>query len=294
MSSQPRYPVYIISKSRWRHQQRLTSRALDAMGLNYRVVIEPTEYEQYAAEIDPARLLVLPFHDLGQGSIPARNWVWDHAVSEGHDKHWILDDNIRAFYFLNHNQKIRFCSGYPFTAIETLTDCYENIALAGMRSEGIVTRYGRHEPYALNRAIYSCILIDHQTPFRWRGRYNEDSDLSLRCLKSGWCTMLFHVFLMQKTATMRMAGGNTESLYQGDGRYQMAKSLQEQHPDCVRISYKWGRYQHHVNYKPFARNPLKLKPGAVVPALRPPKLTHDGNERSAERYKQIQEQINER
>jgi hypothetical protein len=65
---------------------------------------------------------------------------------------------------------------------------------------------------------------------------------------------------------MTMNGGNTESLYkldgQIDGRYLMAKSLQDQHPDVTKITQKWGRWQHSVNYKPFAKNKLILKKDA--------------------------------
>lgn len=88
----PRYPVYVISKGRW--ESRLTVKALAARDIPHRVVIEPQEREQYAAVMPPENLLILPFSNLGQGSIPARNWVWEHAIGEGHERHWILDDNI--------------------------------------------------------------------------------------------------------------------------------------------------------------------------------------------------------
>jgi len=116
-----------------------------------------------------------------------------------------------------------------------------------------------HPPYILNTRIYSCILIKNDLPHHWRGRYNEDTDLSLRCLKDGWCTVLFLAFLADKMATMTMSGGNTDQLYQGDGRLDMAKSLQEQHPDVVTITHKWDRWQHHVDYSQFKKNKLKLK-----------------------------------
>jgi hypothetical protein len=43
-----------------------------------------------AAVIDPKKILVLPFSNLGQGGIPARNWVWEHSISIGAKRHWIL------------------------------------------------------------------------------------------------------------------------------------------------------------------------------------------------------------
>ena len=89
----PRYPVYIISKGRW--ESRLTAKALEKINVPYHIVIEPQEYENYAAVIDSNKIYVLPFSNLGQGSIPARNWVWEHAISSGAERHWILDDNIK-------------------------------------------------------------------------------------------------------------------------------------------------------------------------------------------------------
>lgn len=262
----PRYPIYVISKGRW--DSRLTVRALQKRNIPYRVVIEPQEYNEYAAVIDPARLLVLPFSNLGQGSIPARNWVWEHSLAEGHVRHWILDDNIRDFYRLHQNIKYRTDSGATFAAIEDFSDRYTNVALAGMQYELLAPRKYKHPPFLLNTRIYSCILIQNDIPYRWRGRYNEDTDLSLRALKDGWCTVLFYAFLADKQATMTMKGGNTEELYklQGeDGRLLMAQSLRQQHPDVTTIVRKWGRWQHQVDYRPFKANRLIRKPGVEIP-----------------------------
>lgn len=70
---------------------------------------------------------------------------------------------------------------------------------------------------------------------------------------------------MDKTTTMTMRGGNTDELYQGDGRYQMALSLKKQHPDVVKIVRKWGRWQHQVDYRPFKKNRLILRDDVEIP-----------------------------
>ena len=147
--------------------------------------------------------------NLGQGSIPARNWVWEHSVSIGAERHWILDDNIRAFLRFNRNSKIVVASGTIFKAAEDFTDRYENIALSGFQYSMFVWRKHSYPAYLINTRIYSCILIKNNIPYKWRGRYNEDTDLSLRVLKDGWCTVLFNAFLARKTTTMTMKGGNT-------------------------------------------------------------------------------------
>lgn len=254
-----RYPIYVISKGRW--ESRLTSKALEKLGIPYRIVVEPQERGDYAAVIDPDKILTLPFSNLGKGSIPARNWVWKHSLRRGDRRHWILDDNLDGFYRLNHNLKVKVVDENPFSFAEDFVDRYENVALAGLNYEFFADRRSEHPPFRLNTRIYSCILIQNDVPHHWRGRYNEDTDLAIRLLKSGWCTVLFNAFLCKKMPTMKLSGGNTDELYRGDGRLRMAKSLQKQHPDVVKVTRKWGRWQHHVDYRPFRKN--KLKPRVV-------------------------------
>lgn len=253
----PKYPVYIISKGRW--ESRLTSKSLERMKVPYHIVIEPQEYDNYASVIDKDKILTLPFSNLGQGSIPARNWVWEHSISIGAEKHWILDDNIYDFYRLNRNSRNIVQTGTIFKCCEDFTDRYKNVKISGMNYRFFMVPTEKHPPYYLNTRVYSCILIDNSLKHRWRGRYNEDTDLCIRVLKDGYCTILFNAFLQEKAATMTLKGGNTDELYKDDGRLKMAQSLVDQHPDICTVSWKFGRYQHHVNYDGFKRNKLQLK-----------------------------------
>lgn len=252
-----KYPVYIISKGRY--ESRLTAKALEKLGIKFRIVVEPQEYDAYAAVMSKDKILVLPFSNLGQGSIPARNWVWEHSISIGAERHWILDDNMDGFYRMNDNKKIKVVDFNPFIAVEEFTDRYENVVISGMNYEFFAVRRSTQPPFYLNTRVYSCILIQNNLEHRWRGRYNEDTDLSLRVLKDGFCTVLFNAITVKKMPTMTVAGGNTDELYAEDGRKKMAESLKEQHPDVVTITQKWGRVQHCVNYTPFKRNKLILK-----------------------------------
>lgn len=262
----PRYPMYVVSKGR--ADSRLTSRSLERMRVPYRIVIEPPEYHAYAAVIEPSKILVLPFSDLGQGSIPARNWIWEHAISEGHARHWIVDDNINGFWRLHRNAKPRLEDGSAFAAMEDFVDRYVNVVMAGPHYKGFKAPRSACPPFYLNHRVYSCILLAADVPHRWRGRYNEDTDLALRFLKDGYCTVLFNAFLAEKGQTMTVPGGNTDSLYKlrdgRDGRLLMAQSLQRQHPDVVTITRKWGRWQHQVDYRPFRRNRLIRRPDLEI------------------------------
>ncbi|HUU86359.1 MAG TPA: hypothetical protein VMX17_01230 [Candidatus Glassbacteria bacterium] len=253
----PEYPVYIISKGRW--EQRKTSKTLERLKVPYKIVVEPQEYDEYAAVIKRSKILVLPFSGLGQGSIPARNWVWEHSISIDAKKHWILDDNIFGFERINRNRESRVTSGTIFKCAEDFVNRYKNIGMSGFNYDYFVALSQAYPPYYLNSRIYSCILIKNKIPFRWRGRYNEDTDLSIRVLKSGLCTILFNAFVACKTPTGVDTGGNADELYKDDGRLKMAQSLAEQHPEIVKVTWKYNRWQHQVYYRHFKKNRLVKK-----------------------------------
>ncbi len=258
---QPKYPVYVPSKGRW--ELRHTIKALEAMQVPYYVVVEREELDQYAAVVASGEILVLPFSN--RGLIAARCWIMDHSIAQGDVRHWQIDDNIRAFYRLHQNIKYRAKSGTVFRAAEDFVDRYENVAYAGFQYEMFAPRKKKHPPLIMNTRVYSCTLVDNSIPYRWRSVYNDDTDVSLMALKGGWCTVLFLAFLADKIETMRVSGGNTDALYQGDGRLKMAQQLQRYHPDVVKVVYKWGRWQHQVDYRPFKGNKLKLREGVEVP-----------------------------
>ena len=123
----PRFPIYIISKGRW--ERRQTSRTLESMGVPYKIVVEPSEYDNYANVIDENKIICLPsnFSEQEKGSIPVRNWVWKHSIKNGYQWHWILDDNIESVERFNNNMKIKCETGTPFYVIEDFVLRYENI-----------------------------------------------------------------------------------------------------------------------------------------------------------------------
>ena len=260
----PRYPIYVISKGR--PKRCLTARELTEMNVPFYLVVEPQEENEYRSEWPSANILVTPFSNLGQGSIPVRNFVWDHSIKNNDKRHWIVDDNLEGSHRLNFNMKPKVTDGTIFRCCEDFTERYKNVPLSGMNYYNFCKNTDRVPPYYLNTRIYSCILIQNDLHQKWRGKYNEDTDLSLRVLKDGNCTILFNAFLCGKVTTMRMKGGNTGEVYEDtDNRREFAESLQKQHPDVATVSWKFGRWHHHVNYKPFKKNRLILREGLVVP-----------------------------
>ena len=249
------------------------------MGVDFKMVVEESQFDQYAEKVGEDRLLVLPQRYLeeydtcdgdndperGKGPGSARNFCWDHAISLGHDKHWVMDDNIDGFHRFNNNRKIKVSSGAILCAVEDFVDRYENIGQSGLNYEMFVPKDRGHPPYILNTRIYSCLLIRNDMPYRWRGRYNEDTDLSLRMLKDGFCTVQFNAFLANKTATQRMSGGNTEEFYKHEGTMPKSKMLKDMHPDVTEVVWKFNRWHHHVDYSCFKKNRLIRKKEISIP-----------------------------
>jgi len=258
--SKTKYPIYIPSKGRW--DVAHTANRLSEMNCPFYLVVEETEASQYRS-LGIGTVLVLPFHDLGEGSIPARNWIWEHAKNNGHERHWIIDDNIIRFYRMNFNRRIPSQTAAIFRCMEDWTDRYENIAFSGLNNIAFAPdRNATIAPFTLNTRIYSMTLINTSLPYRWRGRFNEDTDICLRALKDGWVTVQFNAFLGDKATTMKMKGGNTDNVYNtGDYRRGFAESLKEQHPDVVEVVWKFDRWHHQVDYSHFKKNKLRLKDG---------------------------------
>jgi hypothetical protein len=263
----PKHPIYIVSKGRW--ESRLTAKALEAMGVPYFVVVEAQERDAYASVIDPKRVLVLDRRyqdeydtcdDLGytksKGPGAARNFAWDHAISLGASWHWVMDDNIKRFFRYNHNLKVPATSGAIFRAMEDFCERYTNVLMAGPNYFMFVARKQKSPPFVANTRIYSCNLIRNDAPYRWRGRYNEDTDLSLRMLKDGFCTIQFNAFLQEKTTTQKLKGGNTDAFYAKEGTGPKSAMQVQLHPDVSKIVWRFGRIHHFVDYRPFRANRL--------------------------------------
>jgi len=258
----PEFPLYIPSKSR--SHNATTPRYLDLINVPYRLVIEEQQYKDYAEHFPKSKLLVLDkkfqdeydtFDDIGytksKGPGPARNFIWEHSISEGFKWHWVMDDNIKLFARLHENQRIPVGDGFIFAAMEDFVQRYKNVGMAGPNYWMFAPSRTKHPPFTLNTRIYSCNLIRNDLPFRWRGRYNEDTDLSLNMLKAGWSTVQFNTFLQYKLTTQTLTGGNTEAFYAAEGTLPKSEMLVAMHPDITELVWRFRRWHHYVNYKVF-------------------------------------------
>jgi len=271
---QNKYNIFVISKGRW--DKRLTSSWLNKYGIKHYLVIEDCEKEKYEKTTkDDEHVTLLSMSpekdNLGKGSIPVRNFVDDYCRKNKEKKYWLMDDNMNGFYMFHKNCRREIRSPVFLRICEEFSDRYSNLYLSGLQYLSFLPEISRNRGLVLkNTRIYSCMLIsiklkDKLDGVLWRGRYNEDTDLSLRLLKKGYPTILHQQFLTNKQTTMSCKGGNTDSIYQGDGLQRKVDSLIEQHPDVVKQCFKFKKVHHQVDYKPFKDNKLKERKNKQIP-----------------------------
>lgn len=253
---QPRYPIYIPSLGRWKNP--LTANRLMQWGIPFFLVIEPQEAELYRDV--PGQHLLLPFQR--QGLHSTRDWIWRHAQSIGATRFWQFDDNIREFYLRKGLQTIPCDPRILCSTIETFADSYANVGIAGPEYFAFTSKYMKIVPMKLNCHVYSASLILATMTIRYRDPYNDDTDLCLQALASGFCTALVPLFVIDKAATMTIRGGNT-SIYMGNGRLAMAESLARRWPGIVAVKRRFGRPQHVVDWTRF-KVPLESRPDIVA------------------------------
>lgn len=258
----PDYPIFVPTKGRYKTPY--TINALESRNIPYTAVIEAQEYKNYQEVVKNGKIIVLPHQN--KGLTVTRNWIWDYAQNELKTPYfWTMDDNIQDFYRLNKNMKYRCDSGTFLKSMEDFVQRYTNVYISGMCYEMFVPRKKKHPPFILNTRIYSNMLIKTDIPYRNVTFYNDDTDLCLRILKDGFCTIQFCAFLAKKLPTMKVKGGMTDYYEQTNKRKEFAEELQRAHPDVVKVVWKYNRWHHEVDYSGFKHNKLIKRPDVVIP-----------------------------
>lgn len=287
-----KYKIYCITKGRY--EKQTTRKYLEQMGADYYLVVETEEIEKYIEHGCPKER-ILEFSPEAKkdiihscqkwvdgGSIPVRNFIWAHSVKEGHKRHWCLDDNLDGFHRLHENARVPIRTPIVFRAVEDYADNCKNLYMCGLNYSSMVPEISRRRSLTTNNTrIYSCILIHNKLDKilikhtkdktitehwsnRWRGAYNEDTDLSLRLLKCGMPTVLFNNLLCNKMTTNSCKGGNTDSIYKGNGLQKKLEQLLEFHGDVAKQSNKFKKENHHhVDYSGYKDNAIIFKDNIV-------------------------------
>jgi hypothetical protein len=254
MESKHEFPIYIISKGRFR--TTLTADNFEIAGLDYFIAVEPQEYEQYCQKLGEKRVLKLPFSNLGVGSFPARNFCWEHAKANGYKYHWLFDDNILNFDKWVDGKRIKWVNiNTALLYVERFVK-KENIDIGGFEETNFSVKPPK-KPFKINCHVYSAMLIKNDLPYRWRLKYNEDVDLCLQVLHNGGTTASCVYYLADKVSTSdKMKGGNQDELYKGNDpkkKLLKAKMLEKVWPQYAKTVIRFNRIHHFVDWRVFSK-----------------------------------------
>lgn len=249
-----KYPIYIVSKGR--AYKPLTAKLFDKANINYLIVVEPQEEKDYIKALGQNKVLVLPFSNLGLGSFPARNFIWEHSKSLGYKYHWIFDDNFLMFKKWINSKRVR---------IENIIDAIKFVEMHADKTNVDITGFERPEfcckvpkkAFKYNCHVYSAMLIKNSLSYRWRLKYNEDIDLCLQVLHNKGTTSSCVYYMAKKTDTgQKMKGGNQDELYKGNDpkkKLLKAKMLEAVWPQYAKTVIRFNRYHHFVDWKVFQK-----------------------------------------
>lgn len=276
----PKFPVYIVSK--WRAEYMITSKVLTEMWVDHFIIVEKQDLLPYQKAIEKwnlkATLIELDItykekyetcDDLGLTKStwpwPARNFTWDDSIKKGFDYHWVMDDNIKDFRVIHKTERIKTNNPDFWAYMEDYICSYENIVMWWPNYTFFAVPHKTLNPFVANTRIYSCNFIRNNIKFRWRGRYNEDTILSLDILNSWLCTIQFNMFLQWKMGTQILKWWNTDEFYLAEWKrkdweryadtWTLAKSemLAKIFPKYCMVKYVYWRIHHYCNYNWFKK-----------------------------------------
>tara|TARA_Y100000310_G_scaffold271100_1_gene285406 strand:+ start:220 stop:1023 length:804 start_codon:yes stop_codon:yes gene_type:complete len=206
----PEYPVYILSKGR--ADNCITANNLiQANCTNFKIVVEPQDYDKYNFYYDKAYLLKLDKNN--QGVAYVRQYIKDYDKSE---YHWALDDDLKfkkRIYILAMGayKNIPYNPLEMFREVEAYVKKYKNIGLAGFRNS--VWAFKQKNDISFNKQVASCVLVKKNTNAQYNKNIIEDTDYCMQLLTLNYCTVIFNRLLYDAPSQGKEKGGNTNELY---------------------------------------------------------------------------------
>lgn len=203
--SKVKYPIYIPSRGRF--DNALTAPMLAKFGIPFFLVVEDKEYDAYAKYFPKSHLLKLDGSDYGDVSV-ARNFIKSHAMQNGHQYHWQMDDDIAGLMMVKNRIVLSENSIEILSSAEQFVDEYLNIGMAGFGS----SVFGKlaTQPYGINKFAYTLFLLRSNTPHQFTRATEEDLDYNLQLLTDKWCTVQFNCYLFKWATTGTRKGGYTD------------------------------------------------------------------------------------
>jgi hypothetical protein len=225
-----KYTVYIPSKDR--AQLCHTAKLLDDCGItNYKIVVEPQDYESYVNKWGPEKIVQLPDND--QGIAFSRSFIKKYSQSQGEKFHWQVDDDVISFRVRQNNKNVKINPKHCFSIVETINDKFTNIGMCGITH--LAYAFAKKTHVGLNKFAYCVVLVNNNTPHLWRKNILEDLDYSLQTLDQGLVILTFNSIIFEAPSTGTVSGGNMTNMFKDDNRKKIYDNTVIQWPDRMKV-----------------------------------------------------------
>lgn len=211
------------------------------------VVVEQEDRATYMAKFPQLSFLTLPESNMGITYV--RNFIKKYAEDNSIYKHWMIDDDLSAFYIRLGARMVKtpfnevlkkaeqqFGKGFGIAALD-----YQQLAWSAT--------------YDLIKDGYAevCVLTDNTKTFGMRYRLEaegkEDRDFAMQCIAAGYGTLRSTLYAFAAPANGSNSGGLKEIFYDIDQRENQ----------CVESMISlWGNEVCYRQIKPNGRIDLKI------------------------------------
>lgn len=224
------YTIYIPSKGRAQYGH--TAKLLDDCEItNYKIVVEPQDYDAYVARWGKEKIVMLPEND--QGISFSRSYIKKYSRERGEKFHWQMDDDMISFRLRMNNKNVKVNPRHCFSIVEAINDMFTNVGICGITH--FAYAFAKKTHISTNKMVYGVILANNDVPHEWRPGTNEDLDYSLQTLESKFVTIAFNTVLFDTFTTGKLEGGNMLNLFAGDGRRQIYEKTAELWPGRFKV-----------------------------------------------------------
>lgn len=216
------FNIYIPSKSR---SDCITGKKLKEHKINFKIVIEPQDYDEYVKKWD--NLLILDKNDKGISYV--RQSIINYAKSLNQKYIWMIDDDITEFWFRNNNNE---CIKANISFLKEIEELFFNhpeknlIGQIGLYHSVWACKKNCNIPF--NSENVGIVQIVGYNLSKINIEYDalldgmEDQDFTLRLLKSGIKTLRYNHFSF-KTFNK---GSNKGGLYDFYKNYPISNTVQ--------------------------------------------------------------------
>lgn len=169
--------IYIPSKGR---PQCQTAKTLSEQNIQFVIVVEPDELQQYKEQNPNCNFLILPQNNFGLSNV--RNYILNYAKSKGEDFFWMIDDDVTSFY-TRQGTKLFKNVEQAFTISEALL----NNKVGQIAMEYRQFAWSANKDFIENSYADVCVCINTNVHARYRNEVllKEDRDFTMQIIKSG-------------------------------------------------------------------------------------------------------------